>query len=509
MKGQGQKLACCFLAGDLMVAVLSWFAAYWLRFLVDLAPAPPDGIPPLDWCSRGVPLILLLTLASNHIAELYRLHRLRLVRQELLGILKANTIMFLLLVAITFYRRDPYKSRLAMGLFLSINVAGQLLARRIAWWLIHSLRGSGFNPSHAVIVGSGRMAQRLAQTLGRNAWTGLEPIGFVDDLPQRSLDPVCLRDQDTGDWTQHTNPTRQRGTAYDTTSLAHRVSVDRREVMVEGMPVLGCIERLAEIVEQEHAAYVFVALPLKRYDDMQRVLQQLADVPVDVRLVPDVPNLAGMSLSASELDGLPIVGLRGGPHQGMNLIIKRLMDIVVASLGLALLLPVFGVIAALIKLTSRGPVLYRQDRAGLGGEPFQMLKFRTMRADAEAETGPVWAIVADPRRTWIGRVLRATSLDELPQLINVLRGEMSLVGPRPERPVFINKFRRTVPHYMVRHSVKAGITGWAQVHGWRGNTSLRKRLQYDLHYIAHWTPWLDLRIMVLTLFRGMMSRNAY
>ena len=461
MKGQGQKLACCFLVGDLMVAVLSWYAAYWLRFLVDVAPAPPDGIPPLDWCSHGVPLILLLTLASNHIAELYLLHRLRLVRQELLGILKANTIMFLLLVAVTFYRRDPYNSRLAMGLFLTINVAGQLLARRVAWWLIHSLRGRGFNPSPAVIVGSGRIAQRLAQTLERNPWTGLEAIGFVD------------------------------------------------EIMVEGLPVLGSIDQLAEIVEQEHVAYVFLALPLKRYDDMQRVLERLADVPVDVRLVPDVPNLAGMSLSTSDLDGLPIVGLRATPHQGLNFVIKRVMDMVFGSLALVLLWPVFLVIAALIKLTSHGPVFYSQERAGLGGEPFQMLKFRTMRVDAETETGPVWAAADDPRRTGLGRMLRATSLDELPQLINVLRGEMSLVGPRPERPVFINKFRRTVPHYMVRHSVKAGITGWAQVHGWRGDTSLRKRLQYDLHYIAHWTPWLDLRIMVLTLLRGMVSRNAY
>ena len=185
------------------------------------------------------------------------------------------------------------------------------------------------------------------------------------------------------------------------------------------------------------------------------------------------------------------------------------MDIALSGIGLLLLSPLFAGLAALIKWSSPGPVFYRQERCGLNGKPFFMLKFRTMRADAEGTTGPVWAVKNDPRRTWFGAFLRRTSLDELPQLINVLRGEMTLVGPRPERPVFIHQFKKTIPNYMARHCVKAGITGWAQVHGWRGNTSLRKRLQFDLYYITHWTPLLDIRILFLTLFRGLINRNAY
>jgi exopolysaccharide biosynthesis polyprenyl glycosylphosphotransferase len=185
------------------------------------------------------------------------------------------------------------------------------------------------------------------------------------------------------------------------------------------------------------------------------------------------------------------------------------MDILLSSLALLLLAPLLLLLAVLVKLTSRGPVFYRQERCGLNGQTFQMLKFRSMRVDAEQQTGAIWAQKDDPRRTPLGAFLRHTSLDELPQLINVLKGDMSLVGPRPERPVFIHQFSRTIPNYNARHSVKAGITGWAQVHGWRGNTSLRKRVQYDLYYITHWTPWLDLRILWMTVWHGLFHRNAY
>jgi putative colanic acid biosynthesis UDP-glucose lipid carrier transferase len=185
------------------------------------------------------------------------------------------------------------------------------------------------------------------------------------------------------------------------------------------------------------------------------------------------------------------------------------MDVLLSSMALVLLTPVFLVIGIAIKLTSKGPILYCQERCGLNGKTFKMLKFRSMRADAETQTGAVWAAKDDPRRTRLGTFLRKTSLDELPQFINVLLGDMSLVGPRPERPVFIGTFSKSIPGDMSRHRVKAGITGWAQVNGWRGNTSLRKRIQYDLYYITHWTPWLDLRILWLTVFRGLVNKNAY
>jgi exopolysaccharide biosynthesis polyprenyl glycosylphosphotransferase len=204
-----------------------------------------------------------------------------------------------------------------------------------------------------------------------------------------------------------------------------------------------------------------------------------------------------------------MIGLRESPHFGFNIVVKRAMDVFLSALALILLAPVMALIAALIKATSPGPVFYRQERCGLNGRSFQMLKFRSMAADAEKHSGAVWAAKNDPRRTRLGSFLRQTSLDELPQFLNVFRGDMSLVGPRPERPVFIKKFSKTIPNYQARHCVKAGITGWAQVHGWRGNTSLRKRIQYDLYYITHWTPLLDMRILWMTLWHGLIHRNAY
>src|SRR5262249_22311611 len=241
----------------------------------------------------------------------------------------------------------------------------------------------------------------------------------------------------------------------------------------------------------------------------RRIFDILSRSLVEVRLVTDVPTLAGLSLTTTSIDGLPVIGLRESPHFGLNILVKRLIDIVVSALALVLLAPLLLLIAALVKLTSPGPVFYRQERCGLNGGKFEMLKFRSMRVDAEQQTGAIWAQKDDPRRTRLGAFLRATSLDELPQLINVLKGDMSLVGPRPERPVFIQQFSKTIPNYMARHCVKAGMTGWAQVHGWRGNTSLRKRVQYDLYYITHWTPWLDMRILWTTVFRGLRHRNAY
>jgi Undecaprenyl-phosphate glucose phosphotransferase len=248
---------------------------------------------------------------------------------------------------------------------------------------------------------------------------------------------------------------------------------------------------------------------MNRYHEARRIFDVLSSSVVEVRLVADVPALAGLSLNVTALDGLPVIGLRESPHFGLNKVVKRLMDILLSSIALVVLSPLLLIIAALVKLTSKGPVFYRQERCGLNGKTFQMLKFRSMRVDAEHSTGAVWASKDDPRRTRLGTFLRKTSLDELPQLINVLKGDMSLVGPRPERPVFIQQFSRTIPSYNARHVVKAGITGWAQVHGWRGNTSLRKRIQYDLYYITHWTPWLDLRIMWMTLWHGLFHRNAY
>jgi Undecaprenyl-phosphate glucose phosphotransferase len=284
---------------------------------------------------------------------------------------------------------------------------------------------------------------------------------------------------------------------------------DQPSRWTDDLNILGTTEELPYLIEKFRIGHVFICLPLGRYHEARRVFDILSQTLVEVRLVADVPELAGLSLTTTNLDGLPIISLRENPHFGLNVLVKRGMDMALALAGIVVLAPLMALIALLVRFTSPGPVFYRQERCGLNGKTFQMFKFRSMRTDAETQTGAVWASKDDPRRTRLGSFLRSTSLDELPQLFNVLKGDMSLVGPRPERPVFIQQFSKTIPSYMSRHRVKAGITGWAQVHGWRGNTSLRKRVEYDLYYITHWTPWLDMRILAMTVVKGLLNRNAY
>jgi Undecaprenyl-phosphate glucose phosphotransferase len=253
---------------------------------------------------------------------------------------------------------------------------------------------------------------------------------------------------------------------------------------------------------------VYVALPLDEHEEIRPILKTLATTTADVKVVPDYYQFMTLYGGVEEIDGMPIVALRHGPVHGWDAVSKRMFDLVFGTIILVAAAPVMLVTAILIKLTSPGPVFYVQERMGLDGRTFRMLKFRSMRTDAEA-TGARWASAGDPRVTPVGAFIRRHSIDELPQFINVLRGEMSLVGPRPERPVFIESFKKQIPRYNLRHKVKAGVTGLAQVEGWRGATSLEKRIERDIYYIEHWSMWLDFTILVRTALGGFLSKNAY
>ncbi|HLW68240.1 MAG TPA: undecaprenyl-phosphate glucose phosphotransferase [Gemmataceae bacterium] len=463
IKRTSQPLRAWFTCCDLLLALLAWLGAYYLRFESGLVPVFKDT-PDFRLCVHDLPLVALFSLVAFRLAGQYEIHRLRRFREEMLAVLKGGSLLALMVMSITFFRHDPYESRLTMLLFWALTCWSILVMRRLTWSAVRKLRQRGFNNSHTLVVGTGRVARKTARALRCASWMGLKNVGFVEDQPSR---------------------------------------------FVSDLKILGTIDDLPEIVEKNNVEHVFIALPMRRFADARRVFDVLSQSLVEVRYVADVPDLAGLSLTTSNLDGLPVIGLRESPHFGLNVIVKRVMDFVLSLLALIMLSPVMAVLAVIVKLSSPGPMFYRQERCGLNGKPFWMLKFRTMPVDAEAGTGPVWACKDDPRRTKLGSFLRKTSLDELPQFINVLKGDMSLVGPRPERPVFIQKFRKTVPNYMARHCVKAGITGWAQVHGWRGNTSLRKRVLFDLYYITHWNPWLDIRILCMTLWTGVFHRNAY
>ncbi|MHB8898831.1 MAG: undecaprenyl-phosphate glucose phosphotransferase [Thermoguttaceae bacterium] len=457
----GNKLGLVFLAVDLAVSTAAWFAAYWARF--GLFPSP-DGIPDLRLVAGMLPLVLVLASVSYRLAGLYEIHRLREMPRELGVVFKASGLLFVLVITTAFYRRDLYESRTALALFCGLNGMGIAVTRRVVWRVLRYFRGRGLNHGRALIVGGGRMGELVARTIETNNWTGLEAVGFVDKPSGRES---------------------------------------------RLLPRLGSIEEIVEVAGRHEIDHVFVALPLRRYGELPRIYQALSELMVEVQLVPDVPGFTGIKPRLMEVDGVPFVNLRQNPHRGWPCLAKRGMDLVLGSAALVLLSPLMLLLALAVKLTSPGPVFYRQGRTGLAGRQFGMLKFRSMGVDAETGTGPVWAHRDDDRCTPVGRLMRRWSLDELPQLFNVLAGDMSLVGPRPERAVFVERFRRQIPGYAQRQEVKAGITGWAQVHGWRGNTSLRHRVQCDLYYISHWSIWLDLQILLMTCRYGWRHRNAY
>lgn len=460
---KSQLICAWFLFADLAMTVLAWIGAYHLRFDSGWFPVAKD-LPDVSLCYNNIPLVILAAMFAYHFTGQYMITRFRRLREDLVSVCLGTALMGLLIVAVTFGLHSAYESRGAIVLFVLLTVVLILLFRRLSWVGVHWLRKQGFNQTQTLIVGTGRVARKTARSLRQTTWLGFKNVGFIEDEPSH--------------W-------------------------------ASDLDILGSVAELPRLVEKYEVSHVFICLPMTRYSEARRVFDVLSQTLVDVRLVADVPALAGVTFTTTHFDGMPMIGLRESPHYGLNIVVKRVMDIALALIALLILTPVMTLIAILIKLTSPGPVFYSQERCGLNGQSFKMLKFRSMRADAEQKSGAVWAIKDDPRKTKLGDFLRKTSLDELPQFINVLLGDMSIVGPRPERPVFISKFTKTIPNYHARHAVKAGITGWAQVNGWRGNTSLRKRIQFDLYYITHWTPWLDIRILWLTIWHGFVNRNAY
>ncbi len=333
--------------------------------------------------------------------------------------------------------------------------------------LLRRVRLAGHNLQRILVIGAGVLGREITQKLSAHGDLGLSVVGFLDDDPGKA------------------------GT------------------MIDGVPVLGTLRQAEEIIAQSSIDHVYVALPIEAYRKTLQILQRMGNEIVDIKLVPDILQYATLNASLEDVDGTPVINLSQVPLQGWNSLVKRAMDIAIACVVLAVLLPFLPLVALAIWLEDRGPIFYRQERMGLDGKSFMILKFRSMRADAEASTGPVWAIKDDPRRTRVGSFIRRSSIDELPQIWNVLVGDMSIIGPRPERPTFVREFKHKIPQYMLRHRVKAGITGWAQVHGWRGNTSIRKRIQYDLYYIENWSLALDFKILWMTLRHGFKHHNAY
>lgn len=468
-------------AADACAAAGAWAAAYGLHLLgAHWGKLHP---PAYDWAHTApwAVVSLLLALIVFGRLGLYAPRRAKSARSEAVGVGGAVILAWLLTYLLADYAGLHRASRAMMGLllvnWLLLAVASRVLTRM----LLRALRRRGWNLRHAAIVGTGRLAQRLFHVLRQNSWTGIEVSYFVGN--------GCRDDV--------RRPPQLAECPYGHTMNG-----------LHGREVLGPAGRIDELVQRHSVDIVFVALPRDRQEQADEILSRLATTNVDVRVVPDVLSSQFLRRDVAQLEDLAVISLTHSPQHGWNSLSKRLLDLLGAAVLLTALLGPMLAIAIAVQLTSRGPLLYRQRRASLGGREFTMLKFRTMRAGAEVGTGPVWASDRDERVTPLGRLLRATSLDELPQLLNVLAGHMSLVGPRPERPELIERFRKRIPRYMLRSQVKAGLTGWAQVHGLRGNTSLRKRIQYDLYYITHWSLALDVWILVLSLWAVIPRRHC-
>ena len=456
-------LRCIDLSVVLTCGALSY---YFSTAVVTYAASGVDGLP--DHYFKVILLAVVLTGLIFPLFSIYRVWRGSSTLTELKQLTMAWIMVGFILTGLAFVTKSGADfSRSWMGLWFISSwlslVASRVFLRIVLRWM----RSNGFNHRHIVIVGTGEQAAVVADRLQRSTWFGLEISALYGTHAQPSPS-----------WLQNKR-------------------------------IISDITELRAYVDDSDVDQVWISLPHSEEETIREVISALDGSGAEIRYVPDIFEYQLMHHSLSEIAGVPVVNISYSAIDGMNEVIKTCEDYVLASILLLLASPLMLLIAVGVKLSSSGPVLYRQQRIGWNERVFTMYKFRSMPVEAEKETGPVWSCKLDNRATKFGAFLRNTSLDELPQLFNVLQGKMSLIGPRPERPMFVEKYKDEIPHYMKKHLVKAGVTGWAQVHGWRGNTCLHTRIEHDLYYIENWSLWLDIKIIVMTVFRGLVHKNAY
>lgn len=463
---------------DAALGVTAFVIAYALRFHAGVIPIT-KGVPPLGQYLNVLPFIAALVPLGFHLQGLYRLRRGRSRVDDFFAVFVGSILAVVFGIVATLYVQTYFAtnaakdrgafevSQVVWGMFLILNVVLAYAMRELVREVLERRWRAGLGLKRILIAGSGELGRLVADRILEHRELGYQIVGFVDDKA-------------AGD------------------HLGYR-----------GLPLLGMIDEAGEIAAREGVDHLYVALPPEQHVRMLELIESTSRECVDVKVVPDLLQVIALRARLEDLDGLPVININDVPLQGFNSLVKRGIDVGISALALSFLAIPFGLIAALVKATSDGPVFYRQVRMGLDGKSFTIVKFRSMLNDAEKDTGPVWARPDDPRVTGLGAFLRRSNLDELPQLWNVLRGDMSIVGPRPERPHFVEQFKHRIPQYMLRHKVKAGLTGWAQVNGWRGNTPLEKRIEYDLYYIENWSVRLDLKIMWLTLVNGFFHKHAY
>ncbi len=451
---------------DLLIIEASYMASWYLKFKTTLFNHESGRLSFDTYMNASwfiIPLYMLLYLAFH----LYTSKRVQGRRLEFGNILKANVLGLMIVLTVLYILKQHNFSREMLFIFFVINVLLEVLMRAVIRLVLHMMRKSGFNMKHILLVGYSRAAESYIDRIRAFPQWGYQIKGILDD----NVEP---------------------GTNYN------------------GVEVLGKTECLNDMLSENELDEIAITLCLNEYSKLEKLVNMCEKSGVHTQFVPDYNNIIPSRPYTEDLLGLPVVNIRYVPLSNtFNAMMKRAFDIICSFIGIVILSPLLLVIACLIKLSSRGPLIFKQERVGLRNEPFMMYKFRSMKVQNACEEKKAWTVKDDPRVTVIGKFLRKTSLDELPQLFNIFKGEMSIVGPRPERPFFVEKFKEEIPRYMVKHQVRPGLTGWAQVNGYRGDTSIRKRIEYDLYYIENWTFGFDIKIMFLTIFKGFVNKNAY
>lgn len=446
-------------------------AAYLCAWCVLFVAHPGMGILPFAVYLRALILIVPLYLLLNAIFGLYAPKRTSGRRAEFANILKVNTIGLLCFTLVLYLgSKNQYLyhfSRRLVLVFYLLSIVFTTAGRNLIRTALRRLRRKGFNQKQILLIGYSTAAKGYIDRILTNPEWGYRIRGILDD-------------------------SEERGTEY------------------HGVRVIGTVDNLQEILDLNVLDEIAITLALKQYERLKEIVQLCEKSGVHTKFIPDYYGVIPTIPYIEDVAGMPVINIRHVPLTELyNAAVKRAVDIVGALVGIILFSPVMLVTALLVRLTSEGPVIFRQERVGLHQRPFRMYKFRSMRLQVDDEERKEWTTKHDPRVTAVGRFIRKTSIDEMPQFFNILKGDMSLVGPRPERPFFVEKFREEIPHYMIKHQVRPGLTGWAQVNGLRGDTSIERRIEYDLYYIENWTLGFDLKIMFLTIFRGFVNKNAY
>lgn len=453
---------------DAIITVLSYALSYVLKFYV-LDPGE-TGVGVLPVKDYFVVLFFLVPayILLYYFCNVYGPKRTGKRRREIGAIIQANTIgIAIYIVVLYLFVQEIHYSRSMMAIFYVLNIVITTFSRIILRKVLRSIRKKGYNLKHVLVVGYSRAAESYVDRLQWNPQWGYSVTGILDDSV-----PV--------------------GTLY------------------KGVKVLGEINILTSMLQNNQLDEIAIALSLRDYDKLEQIVYICEKSGVHTKFIPDYNSLIPSKPYTEDLMGLPVINIRHVPLSNTgNMVIKRMVDIVGSLFGIVLLSPFLLLIALLVKLTSRGPIIFKQERVGMQGKTFYMYKFRSMVQQTEADEKKGWTVKNDARVTKVGKFIRKTSLDELPQLFNILKGDMSLVGPRPERPQFVEKFKEEIPRYMIKHQVRPGLTGWAQINGYRGDTSIKKRIEFDLYYIENWTLGFDIKIILLTFITGFVNKNAY